>query len=133
MSLALTDIPVAGADVPFKAGAAITRGAAVKLDSNGDVVVTSAITDVVIGVALIDQATVGGSVPIRTLGVARVKTGGTVAIGDQLMPKASGAGNALTAAGVTAVGFGVALSTATNDGEFAAVMLGKSVKTPANS
>ncbi len=133
MSLALIDIPIAGADVPFKAGAAITKGAAVKLDTNGDVIVTSAITDVVIGVALTDQATVGGSVAIRTLGIARVITGGSVAIGAQLMPKSAGAGKALTAAGATAVSFGIALTAGTNDGEFSTVLLGRSVNTPANA
>lgn len=110
---------------PFtmKAGGAITANRAVMLDANGDVVVTTAITDKVIGIALQTVAS-GEDVEILTVnGVkAKVTTSAAVAIGADVMPTAAGAGKCATAAGATAKSFGIALYASAADGEVIEVL-----------
>ena len=94
------------------AGAAVTAHKLLKYDSTeGQFIHTTAITDVVRGVAL---KTVASGLPVEIMGVSGtevlVVAGGTIAVGDQLMPKASGDGVVDVLAGATAIGCGVAKS-----------------------
>ena len=94
------------------AGAAITAFSTLKFDSTeGQVIHTTAITEPVFGVALETVAS-GGQVSVFTVsgGLVKVRAGGTIASGDQLMPKASGDGVVDVLAGANAVGCGVAVS-----------------------
>lgn len=99
--------------VPYwraKAGGTITKGRLLKLDTTeGQVIHTTAITDLVIGVA-VESAASGDEVAIQTYGVAQVAVAAAVTLGDQVMPGASGL--ASTAAGATAKSCGVALQDA---------------------
>lgn len=110
---------------PFtlKAGAAVTANRAVKLDANGDVIHTTAITDKVVGISL---QTVASGEDVELLTVNGVKAKATasaaVSIGDDVMPTASGAGKCSTASGPTAKSFGIALSAAAADGEIIEVL-----------
>lgn len=118
----------------FKAGGAITANRAVKLDSNGDVVVTTAITDKVVGIALETKAS-GEYVDVITVnGVKqKVTASAAVTIGDDVMPTASGSGKCSTAAGATAKSFGIALSAAAADGEIIEVLTRFGVNGVANT
>jgi hypothetical protein len=118
----------------FKAGGTIGINRLVKLDSTaGQVVVTSAITDVAIGVAT-QSATSGDNVPVQVFGKAKVVASGAVSLGDQLMPTSSGSGKVVTAAGATAISCGVALQAAGADGDTIEALLAvPGVNRPANS
>lgn len=118
----------------MKAGEAIVAGRALKLDSTeGQVLHTTAITDVVIGVA---QETVasGEMVAISPPGtICRMLPGAAISLGAQVMPEGSGAGKVITAAGATAVSCGVALTEAGAEDEFLTVLFLSGAKSPANS
>lgn len=118
----------------YVAGGAIEANRLVKYDSTeGQVVVTSAITDIAIGVSLTKAAS-GQNVEVQTRGVAKVTVSDVVAIGAQLMPTSSGSGKAVTAAGATAVSCGVAEQVSAADGEIVRVRLcTPNLKGPANS
>jgi hypothetical protein len=120
------------APITLKAGGAITANRALKLDANGDVIVTTAITEDVIGVALQTVAS-GEYVEIMTVNGALVKltTSAAVAIGAQLMPGASG--KVATAAGATAKSFAQALTASSADGEHVMAVLRISLNGPANA
>lgn len=120
--------------ISFIAGGTITRNKLVKLDSTeGRVVVTAAITDLAVGVALNDAAA-GELVSVQTNGKAKLTVSGVVTLGDQLMPTGSGAGKCVTAAGATAKSVGIALQTSAADGEVIEALLATpAVNTPANS
>lgn len=114
-----------------KAGGAITRGTCLKLDTTeGQVVVTTAITDVVFGIAL-DTVASGEKVRVQKRGVAKVLISAAVALGAQVMPGANG--KCATAAGATAISFGVAESQGDTDAQLIRVDLIRSVNGPANS
>lgn len=119
----------------FIAGGAITANRLVKADSTaGQVIVTTAITDRILGVALKTVAS-GEQVEVM-LGsgmTAKVTASDAVSLGAEVMPTASGAGKCVTAAGATAVSCGIALSASAADGEVIEVLLRPSVKSPANS
>lgn len=102
--------------------------------SPGQVVPTSAITDVVIGTSL-NYAAAGERVQVQTGGIAEVECSAAVNYKQQVMPTASGAGKCATAAGGTAKSFGYALGTSTTaDGERQKVLLAcPNVNGPANS
>jgi hypothetical protein len=120
--------------VSMKAGGAVTANRVVKLDSTeGQVIVTTAITDSAFGVSLNTVAS-GAAVSIETGSgaIVKVTAGGTIAVGDKLMPKASAAGKVDVAAGATAVDCGVAMS-AGGDGEIIVMRLNPMGKSPANS
>jgi hypothetical protein len=121
---------------PFamKAGEAITVGRALKLDSTeGQVLHTTAITDVAIGVALETVAS-GDMVSIAPPGtIVKMVPGAAVSLGAQVMPEASGAGKVITAAGATAIACGVAMTEAGAEDELFEVLFLSGVKTPANS
>lgn len=117
--------------VERKAGAAITRGELLKLDSTeGQVVKTTAITEIVFGVAL-NTAASGEKVKVQRRGVAKVLISAAVALGAEVMPGANG--KAATAAGATAVSCGVAESQGDADGQLIRVDLIRSVRGPANT
>lgn len=121
--------------LPFVAGGTIAANSAVKLDSTaGQVVVTTAITDVVVGVVGVD-AVAGEGVSVQIAGVAKVRCKSAVTLGDQVMPNgSSGDGDCDNAAGATAVSFGLALNTTANAGELVEVLLSvPNVNGPANS
>lgn len=104
-----------------KAGGTVTKGALLKLDTTeGQVIVTTAITDLVVGVA-IASASSGDEVSIQSYGIALVPITAAVSLGDQLMPGA--AGLCTTAAGATAKNFGVALQAGAATPDMIAVLL----------
>lgn len=116
------------------AGAAVTAHKMLKFDSTeGQFIHTTAITDMVRGVAL-NTAASGGQLSIMGVDGAEVLVvaGGTIAIGDQLMPKGSGDGVVDVLAGATAVGCGVALSAGAS-GETIRMLLRAGIKSPAGS
>lgn len=89
-----------GADL----SAAANQYKLVKLDSNGNVVLTAALTDVPLGV-LYDTAASGRVVPVAVGGTAKAKAGGTIAAGDAVATKADGTLQvAAAAAGQVAIG-----------------------------
>lgn len=116
--------------VSFVAGGAITRNAALKM-SSGTVVVTTAITDHVIGVAQQDAAS-GEQVPVLTSPgtVVTMVASAAILIDAMLMPGA--AGKVATAAGATALTCGQALEAAAADGNLIRVLFRPGVKSAAN-
>lgn len=121
--------------ISFTAGGTIGINRAVKLDSTaGQVVVTSAITDVCVGVA-IQSGTSGTLVAVQTSGVAKMVASDAIALNAQVMPTASGSGKVVTAAGATAKSLGVALQASGADGDVIEVLLhsGPNVNGVANS
>jgi hypothetical protein len=120
--------------LPFQAGAAIGQYRAVKQGTTAhQVIATTAITDVVMGVAQISAAAAEDQVPVQIGGVAKMVAGAAIALGAQVMPQASGAGKVITAAGATAVSCGVALEAAAADGDIIPVRLIPNASGPANS
>lgn len=122
---------------PAVAGGAILPFRAVKLDSvQGQVVATSAITDVVVGTNYLGNTLASGD-QIAIQGgasIAKMVAGAAISRGAQVMPQASGAGKVITAAGATAVACGVALTAAAADGDIIEVQLNvPNVSAPANS
>jgi hypothetical protein len=109
---------------PAVAGAAVGQYRAVKLDTTaGRVVVTSAITDLAVGVALVAADAAGDQLSVQTFGVAKCVASGAITLGDQVMPTSSGSGKVVTAAGATAKSLGVALQAAAADGDIIEVLL----------
>jgi len=119
--------------ISFTAGAAVTRGRALKL-SGGAVIHTTAITDKVLGVALQDAAS-GEQVPVLTISGQLVTMVASAAISAdaELMPTASGAGKVMTAAGATAISCGQAITAASQDGDLIEAIFRPCVKSPANA
>lgn len=107
----------------YKAGAAITANRLVKYDTTeGQVIQTTAITDIAIGVSLQTVAS-GEQVSIQTAGVAKLTASAAIALGAQVMPTASGAGKVSTSAGATARSVGIAETLADADLEIIKVRL----------
>lgn len=119
--------------IGFKAGGTIAINRPVKLDSTeGQVVQATAITDLVIGVAL-QAASSGDSVPVQAFGVAKCVLGtGGATLGDQVMCVAAESGKVGTAAGATAKSFGVALATGNADETIPVLLACPNVNGPAN-
>lgn len=120
--------------VSMVAGAAVTRNALVTLNSSGQVIVTSAITDQVFGVAQQDAAS-GEQVPVLTVNgslVTMVASAAIATIGTMLMPTAAGAGKCVAAAGATALTCGQNLTTAAASGDLILAQLRPGVKSAAN-
>ena len=117
----------------FIAGGTIGANRLVVLSAANTVTATSAITNVALGVALID-ATTGGLVPVQQFGKAKVVASDAILVGAQVMPTASGSGKCVTAAGATARSIGVALTAAGGDGDVIEVQLSvPPTSGPANS
>lgn len=107
----------------FLAGATVGINRMVQLSTTADtVIVTSAITDLAIGVAL-NAASTGELVEVAIFGVQKVVASGAITIFDQVMPTASGAGKVVTAGGATAKSCGIALKAAATDGDTIEVLL----------
>lgn len=86
----------------FKAAADLSSSQyfIVKQDSNGDVVLAAAATDKLLGV-LENKPTSGGNASVRLVnsaGTAKVKAGGTIAIGDLITADSAGKAVATTTA-----------------------------------
>lgn len=110
--------------IEMEAEAEIFPKRAVKLGTApGQVLATSAITDLVAGVSL-NYAAAGARVQIQTDGIAEVECSAAVNYLVQVMPTAAGAGKCSTAAGATAKSFGQAGGTSTTaDAEIQKVWL----------
>jgi hypothetical protein len=104
------DQPVSGGDFNYVAGGAIKQWAAVKADSTeGQVVETGAITDIMLGIAQTAAAS-GETVVVRRLGASPCLADGALTYGAEVMPSASGGaktGQVKVAAGATARTCGV--------------------------
>ena len=118
----------------YIAGATVTQYRLVKLDSTaGQVIHTTAITDVGLGAAL-QTASTGGTVPVQQFGKVKLTASDAISLGAQVMPTAAGAGKIVTAAGATAKSCGIALEAAGADGDIIEVLLvAPAVNGPANS
>lgn len=115
------------------ANTTVAQYAAVKQHSvEGEVVVTTAITDAPIGIALI-AGTAGSLLPIQQRGRAKCIAGAAISLGAQVMCAAAGGGKVETAAGATAYSIGRALQAAGADGDIIEVDLMISGAGPANS
>jgi hypothetical protein len=116
------------------AGGAITANRLVKQDTTeGQVVVTTAITDAPIAVSLSTLAS-GDIGDFQTTGVARIEAASAISLNDQVMPDSGGGGKIATAAGATAETIGIALQAAGGAGEIIKVKLAlPGAKRPPNS
>lgn len=122
------------APVSIVAGEALTRGRCVQLNSSGQAVHTTAITQFVLGVVLEDCSS-GAMALIQTVPgtVVTAMAGAALAtIGVEVMPQAAGAGKVIAAAGATAVSCGVVVSTAAGDGSLFSMLLRPGSRSPAN-
>lgn len=105
------------------AGGAITKNAIVMFGADDNtVVVGTAATDLLIGVALADAAS-GARVEVQMGGIAEVKLGGTVTRGGDITSGAAGVGVALSAAVTIKSSVGKALASGVS-GDVIPVMLG---------
>lgn len=112
----------------FIAGGTIAAHKLVKLDSTeGQVVVTTAITESAVGVAL-KSASSGDLVPVQMYGIAKcIANGSTIVVGSEVMPEASATGKVALTAGSTSISCGVALQASSTDGDVIMVLLRPSV------
>ncbi|MCO6436540.1 MAG: DUF2190 family protein [Phycisphaerae bacterium] len=107
----------------FVAGGAIAEGAIVKFGSDDDsVVVATAATDLLIGVASHDAAS-GERVEVDLVGITYVKLGGNVTRGNDITATTAGAGIALAAAATIKSSVGKAMASGSS-GDLCPVMLG---------
>lgn len=115
-----------------KAGGAIPACRVVKLDSTeGQVVVTTAITEPVFGASL-NTVAQGASVSIETgRTIVKLTASAAIAVGDRVMPGANG--KIAPASGATAIDCGQALQAAGADGEIISVLLNPMGKSPVNT
>lgn len=122
--------------IRMKAGAAVTKHRAVKLDTTVDTVIHSvAIADLTVGVSLNTVAS-GEWVSVQVRGIAKLEAAAAITLGDEVMVQAASAdGSIATSAGATARSLGVALEGATNgDADVISVLLRcPTLKGPANS
>lgn len=117
-----------------KAGGNITANRLVKLDSTeGQVVVTTAITDPVFGAAL-NTVSSGAAVSVETgRTVVKLTAAGAISVGARVMPDGGGGGKIAASSGATALDCGVALQEATGDGQIISVLLQPMGKSPVNT
>lgn len=114
------------------AGGTIAKGKLVKSGTDNTVVVTTAIADTAIGVALATVSS-GQSCPIQATGIAGCISGATITDGQEVMCKASSTGEIDVAAGATARSVGIAIGGSAS-GETQMVLLGlPALKGPANT
>jgi hypothetical protein len=129
------DLPVSGGDYSYVAASAIKQWDAEKADTTeGQVAETSAITDIVLGIAQTAAAT-GETVTVRRLGTTPFFADGAVTYGAELMPSAAGTtktGWLKVAAGATARTVGVCEHAAA-DTEQGSIFLSTPGKQPPNS
>ncbi len=132
MTAAIYSVPVV--PVSFLAGGAIPANSAVKMSAEDTVVVTTAITDLVIGFARTTAAS-GERVEVETNSGSIVKAicGDTITYGLELMPKGSATtGTVVASAGATAITCGIALQGGAS-GETIRILFRPGVKSPANT
>lgn len=105
------------------ANTTVAQFAMVKQHSvEGEAVVTTAITDIPLGAAMI-AGTAGSLLAIQQRGRAKCIAGAAISLGAQLMCAAAGGGKVETAAGATALTIGKALQAAGADGDIIEVDL----------
>lgn len=122
-------------DAPFIAAAAITQYSCVKINAtNGTVEACTAITDAPDGVAQTAATAAGDQVTVRTISgtITKVRLGGTVDSGVEVMVKGSGTGEVDTAAGATAFSVGKLIDSGVS-GEVVRMLFRPGLKGPANS
>jgi hypothetical protein len=90
-----------GEHVTFTPGGTIVGGQVVKLSANRTVIITAAVTDKAVGVALYNAASTDGSVTCATDGVYPCTANGAVTFNDDLTPNAAGAVSTLAAGATT--------------------------------
>lgn len=118
----------------WEAEGAVTKGMALTLGTApGQLKPTTAITDVVIGVAEHDAATTTRVAITQAVPIAIMEAEGTIAYGAQVMPKATGPGTIVTAAGATALSCGIHLGAECASGDLVPVALVTTVNAPANA
>lgn len=124
---------VIGLTITLPAGGTIGKGKLVKM-SSGNVVVTTAITDCAIGVAL-KACSSGDPCPIQVTGVAQCINGlSSITVDQEVMPSAAtSTGEVDTAAGATGRSVGVALATAAAGEQVPVLLALPAVKRPPNS
>lgn len=121
---------------PFLNGGAITANSMVKLDTTeGRVVACTAIADLPIGVCVSTGSSTAGAdqVSVQIFGIAKVRYGATITVGQELMVKASGTGELDVASGATAVTVAKALEAGASGEIHAVLLLGPVGAGPANS
>lgn len=119
--------------ISFIAGGSITKDTLVKMDTTaGQVVVTTAITDMAIGAAL-KTVSSGEIVPVQIFGVAKLTAKAAITTNVEVMPDGAGGGKVAASSGATARSIGVALEAAGADGDVISVLLTMCPKGPANS
>ncbi len=118
----------------WEAEGAVSKGFALTLGTApGQLKATTAITDPVIGVAE-HAAADGERLSItQAVPIAVMKTEGVIAYGAQVMPKATGPGTIVTAAGATALSCGIHLGATCASGDLVPVALITNANAPANS
>lgn len=93
-----------------------------KLNSSGDLVVAAAAADIIVGIIRTEAAS-GEAAQYQFLGTAKVKLGGTVAVGDAITSDAAGKGIATTTDGNRTIGIALEAGVA-NDIVEVQLMLG---------
>lgn len=118
----------------WEAEGAVLQGQALILGTApGQLKASTAITDVVVGVAEHAAATGTRVSVLMAHPVAIMLAEGTIAYGAQVMPKATGPGTVDTAAGVTAKSCGIHLGAQCASGDKIPVLLVTTVNGPANT
>lgn len=107
----------------FTAGGAVTARRVVKFDNSGNIVQSAAATDLSIGASTDIDAVSGGPIDVILGGTARLKCGGVVTRGTQVVPDSAGKiVNADPAIGATVRTVGIALESGV-DGDEVDVLL----------
>ena len=110
--------------IGFLSGAAIAKNVVVKLDSTaGQVIVTTAITEVPLGVTRTSTSAAGQTIEIQQSGVAKVTASGVIALNAQVVASADGKVETFTSIGATGISCGVALTAAAAAGDVIEVQL----------
>lgn len=116
-----------------EAGGTITRGQGLYINSSSQVVATTAITQILVGVALQDASSGDQCLFMPSGPVVTAIGGASITVGAEVMPQATGPGKFITAAGATAVSCGIALTNPGADGSFFELLMIPTVKSPPNA
>lgn len=115
------------------AGGTILRGQALTVNSAGNVIATTAITDVVVGVALEGCASGEQCNFVGPGNIVTALAGAAITPGAQVMPQATGPGKFVTAAGATAISCGIALTNPGADNGLFELFFLSNARGPANA
>ncbi len=114
-------------DLPFVVAAAVTKHTAVKLSADQTVTPAVGAGDDCIGIAMetanAQDATDGRIIAVAVLGTADWEVDAAVAVGDKLITSADGQAAQLAATTADQKQVGIALTAATNAGEWITVLL----------